>query len=109
MKFVRVNVKLSSGVFRFRAQFFRQPSGIIFTPSSLVYASSPPVKIMSRSGSLSFTCSSFLLNSLISLLISSRCEAPLSMSLLPSLHSIRAYLPLFWCRTMSASSPYRSW
>ena len=84
---------------------FKHPNGMILTPSGRVYAYSPPVITISRSGSLSGTCFSFSLCSLIRRTISFKWVAPSSISLLPSLHSIRAYRPSSRCSTTSASSP----
>lgn len=87
---------------------FRQLNGMTFTPSGRVYAILPPVKTIKRSGSRNGTCFSPLLYSRTRRLISRRCSAPSSISRLPSLHSIKAYLPSSKCNTRSASRPYRS-
>ena len=62
----------------------------------------------SKSGSRMGICFSVVLCSCISLLSSSRCLAPSSISRLPSLHSIKAYRPSSRCSTISASKSYRS-
>ena len=71
----------------------KQPIGITFTPSSRVYAISPPVRTISKSGSRSLICFSVLFFSAMRRLISRRCFAPSYISRLPSLYSISAYLP----------------
>lgn len=84
-------------------QSLRHASGMIFTPSGRVYAICPPVSTIRRSGSRIGICFSSVLCCRISSLNSSRWLAPSSISRLPSLHSMSAYLPSSRCRTISAS------
>ena len=81
----------------------RQPIGTTCTPSARRVANLPPVRIINKSGSRIGFCFSVRLCSIISSFSCNKCFAPSSISLLPNLHSINAYLPSDKCNTTSAS------